>query len=68
MNNFEPCNQDEFSKANSDVEFTIQKLLIQKLKDKKLNFYDYRILSRAYSSFSSYLLVESENKVLENRI
>lgn len=68
MNNFEPSNQDEFSKANSDVDFTIQKLLIQKLKDKKLNVYDYRILSRAYSSFSSYLLVESENKVLENRI
>jgi hypothetical protein len=68
MNNFEPCNQDEFSKANSDLDFMIQKLLLEKLKDEKLNINDYRILSRAYSSFSSYLLVESENKVLENRI
>lgn len=68
MNEFEISNQDEFSKVNSDVDFMIQKLLIQKVKDEKLNINDYRILSRAYSSFSAYLLVESENKVLENRI
>jgi hypothetical protein len=68
MDEIKPSNQEEFMKANSDVDEMIQKLLLEKLRNRELNISDYRILSRAYSAFNYNLFVEVAMQVLENHV